>query len=90
MLITDGLSNDMEATLAEAKLNRDADVSMLVIGVLQQYDRPFDELRGLASWPPTNNIWSVETFRGLRFIRRDLRAAICNGKPLKLFHFHVA
>ena len=80
IVITDGYSSDKDATWRQAMNNRASDITMLAIGVTNSIR--MSELRSIASFPPSKNMWMVNNFDDLPSITRDVADAMCNGRLL--------
>ena len=78
ILFTDGSSDDMEKTLAEAKLTRLAGINILVVAVGSWVK--MNEVREIASDPDDFTVFQVPDFDSLPDIAFGLRAAFCNGE----------
>ncbi len=73
IVITDGRSNDKNATIREARLIRERGFSMISVGVGAETDQ--DELNGMSSSP--DNVYSVEDFAKILEIVTDITRTNC-------------
>lgn len=78
VLITDGISNDPNATMAQAILTRNAGISIITIGVGSEINQ--NELEGVASYPASSNVIRVEDENSFMTIVPTLAQALCNSQ----------
>ena len=78
ILITDGKSNNRDATLQEAVETRKAGIHVIVIGVGQSVGT--QELAGIASDPDYENMYTVVNFYALSGIMDSILVGTCNGR----------
>lgn len=76
ILMTDGGSNDFSETLKEARLAREAGITMISVGIKDWVNMV--EIREIASDPDDRNVFSIESFDVINRIQSDLKAIICN------------
>jgi len=77
VVVTDNPSANKSATLREAELIRAAGIGLVTIGVGTYLDRY--ELSAVASYPYTDNMFTVNTVRNLSSVDADVRHIICGG-----------
>jgi len=77
VVITDNPSADKSATRREAELVRDAGIGLVTIGVGTYLDRY--ELSAVASYPYTENMFTVNTVRNLTVFTDRIKRIICGG-----------
>ena len=81
IVVTDGQSNDFDATVAAASSVHDADIIVYAVGV-----EGFNivELQAIASEP--ENVYSISSFdvQGLRNLEQSLREEACRSKLLQV------
>ena len=80
IVITDGRSDDPDATAHQAALARQAGMHIFAIGVGRNVDH--DELEAIASRPTGSSIFTVDTFRALHQIKTLLAKRTCEGTIL--------
>lgn len=78
ILLTDGESDDNEATLQEARLLRAQDVHIMTFGIGTWYNE--QELQTIASYPYQSNMIHVESFNNLQDHVLPILAAVCDSK----------
>lgn len=78
LVLTDGGSNDKEHTQTHAAATKDAGHTMLALGIGNWVDQT--ELNGIASHPPTDNTFNVETFADLDSVVDTVTSLICDSK----------
>jgi collagen type VI alpha len=76
ILITDGQSDNSNATQYQAMLTRNAGITLLVISVGTQTQ--VSELSAIASNPTTQNIMNISNYNTFSTIRNALQSALCN------------
>lgn len=80
IVITDGKSNDRSATLREASQAQTEGIVMIAVGVGDGVNEL--ELEGIASYPPSSNVFHVDNFDDFDQITDSLISSICNGKSM--------
>ena len=83
VVITDNPSADKSATLREAELIRTAGIGLVTIGVGTYLDRY--ELSAVASYPYTDNMFTVNTVRNLSVLIEPVKRVICGGPSSSLY-----
>ena len=84
VLLTDGRSTDEQQTWQRAMEVRQADITLLVVGISAHvYPR---ELQAIASSPVDNNVFLTDSFTTLTDVKDALTRALCNGKPKLVSH----
>ena len=78
VLMTDGGSNDFAETLKEARLAREAGITIVTVGIKHWVNMV--EIREIASDPDDRNVFSIESFDLIIRIQNDVKAIICNRK----------
>ena len=78
VVMTDGKSNDMEATWQEAMRARNDGIYMISVGIGGGVDE--QELRGMASSPEDQNVLTVSNFDSLNQISNRLTDSLCDSK----------
>lgn len=79
IIVTDGGSNDPNATLLQASLTKNANITILSVGVGSSSDVNVNELEGMSSYPPSANVFRVPDEDSFGDIVAGLVAAICNN-----------
>ena len=93
LIITDGESNNKEATLREATLAKTAGIQLLTVGIGSWLD--MNELQNMASYPYQKNMYHVDRFDALSGLLNTFRDYICGSKsrlpsPIRdRFHFGI-
>ncbi|ELT96727.1 hypothetical protein CAPTEDRAFT_109203 [Capitella teleta] len=77
IVITDGQSNEAQATKRQAQLLRDAGVHVFAIGVGRNVAE--EELEAIASQPSSSHVFMVDSFQALESISIVLAARTCEG-----------
>lgn len=77
IIITDGRSQNKQATLDAAKIAREKGIQIFAIGVGQHLD--FEELEGIGSEPAEKHVFNVSTFSDLEGIKDRLPSNACEG-----------
>ena len=77
IVITDGQSNDVALTTAEAKKLRDAGVTVLAIGVGSGITK--SELNAIATDPDSSHVYSADNFDALKSLKALLSTKACEG-----------
>ena len=80
IVVTDGDSNDIERTLTEARLLKEAGVTSLALGVSDPRWMRSTELYGIASLPRDTNALRVRDYASLDKVVEAIQEAICNGR----------
>lgn len=75
VVLTDGMSQDMPATLREAKKVHEAGITVFVIGIGRQVDKI--ELEAIGSRPSSNYVFMIDSFDALNFIKKELAIKAC-------------
>lgn len=78
ILITDGQSKNLSATLRESSMARADGITLLTVAVGPYTDGW--ELKDIASEPSSNNCLAVSDFDNLKTIQNNLLQAICHSK----------
>lgn len=79
VVVTDGGSNNQNATLLQASLAKNANITILSVGVGSSDDFNKNELDGMSSYPPSANVFRVPDEDSFGNIVAGLVAAICNN-----------
>ena len=79
ILLTDGNSNNRRETLKEATAAKVAGIHLIVTGIGNPDWLSLDELRGIASDPDKDNMYTVRTFQEINNLRPAFKKSICNG-----------
>ncbi|KAH3884485.1 collagen alpha-4(VI) chain-like isoform X2 [Dreissena polymorpha] len=77
IVLTDGMSQDMGATLKEAALVHKAGITVFVIGIGSQVDK--GELEAIGSRPSSNNVFMIDNFDALNHIKGALAIKACEA-----------
>lgn len=77
IIITDGRSQNKQATLDAAKIARGKGIQIFAIGVGQHLD--FEELEGIGSEPAEKHVFNVSSFSELEGIKDRLPSNACEG-----------
>lgn len=77
IVITDGKSGNREETKIEAKVLREAGISVFAVGVGKRVD--VEELHLIASEPSRDHVFHVENYEALHKIKELLAAKTCKG-----------
>lgn len=80
VLVTDGISNDRNATIGQAILTRNAGISIITVGVGVGDQIDPNELEGIASYPTTSNFIPVENENSFMRIVPTLVQALCTNQ----------
>lgn len=75
IILTDGKSQDKEATQEAAKACRDSNIDLFVLGIGIYFDK--DELRNIASLPKSKFYHETANFDTLNLIREDILRKTC-------------
>lgn len=78
ILLTDGRSKDLPATLRESSMARADGIALLTVAVGPYTDDC--ELKDIASEPSSKNCLAVSDFNFLKTIQNNLLQAICHSK----------
>lgn len=81
IIITDGRSQNKQATLDAAKIARGKGIQIFAIGVGQHLD--FEELEGIGSEPAEKHVFNVSSFSELEGIKDRLPSNACEGMSRK-------
>ena len=88
MIVTDGRSDDPDATWRTAmSLRNEEDAFLIAVGIGNNIRQL--ELEGIASEPLSNNVMTVESFDDLGSIEDDLIDTICDGMKNEILHYAV-
>lgn len=78
VLLTDGGSNDKQATMREIHIAKTRGIHFIVLGIGNWLDEY--ELQSLASYSYTQNLIQISSFDDLPSVRTRLRDLICNSE----------
>lgn len=84
VIFTDGGSNDFKETIKEARLAREAGITLITVGVTDWVKK--NELKEIASDPDENNVFYAEDFDAISQIGAGLKAILCDRKWLSVYH----
>lgn len=79
ILVTDGASNDMDATVLAATIAKDDAIEIFAIGI---GDIKEDELTASASSPSCTHFYHLGTFSEVDSIIYDIEKKTCDGKHM--------
>ncbi len=78
IVVTDGRSNDIDETWRQAIADRAQGIQIIAVGVGPNVR--VRELHGMASFPVSSNIFSVDDFQSLDDIIESVVDTICDGE----------
>ncbi|WAR03535.1 COCA1-like protein [Mya arenaria] len=80
IVLTDGMSQNMTATLQNAALVHRSAITVFVIGIGSQVDRK--ELEAIGSSPTVSHVFMIDNFDALDHIKENLASQACDAKPV--------
>ncbi len=87
VIVTDGASNNKEATLAQAFLAKKQAIHIIVISLGSWIDR--EELIGMATFPYQKNLISIANVNELDDMKTKLRELVCNSMYTNSYHGYI-
>lgn len=80
ILMTDGHSDSPISPWHQSYANRVNGIHMMTVGLPTQIGYDYSQLRAMASWPTSGNVWTVDSFDELNGIIGEIQRAACNGE----------
>lgn len=87
IVVTDGKSEDRDATAEEAARLKAAGVHVFAVGVGRSVDR--DELSAIGSQPSSEYVFAVENYDALATIKKLLAIQTCKGRSSFIFKNNI-
>ena len=88
IIVTDGQSNNAALTASEAKLARDAGITVLAIGV--GHGAKKSELNAMATDPDSAHVYTADNFDALGSLQALLSTKACEGNDVKkILHISI-